>query len=107
MAQLQGTGWFFVSTLVHWECQPPSSTRSREPRPGLWWLTAAAVTLVYYTVLISNFSLFKRTLKTLFLTLVLCEACSCVRGGSGTRLSARLLQALGPGRQGVSSRSGS
>lgn len=38
----------------------------RESRPGLWWLPAAAVTLVYYTVLISNFSLFKRTLKTLF-----------------------------------------
>lgn len=104
---IAGDRLVFVSTLVHWECQPPSSTRSREPRPGLWWLTAAAVTLVYYTVLISNFSLFKRTLKTLFLTLVLCEACSCVRGGSGTRLSARLLQALGPGRQGVSNRSGS
>lgn len=27
----RGHTGFFVSTLVHWECQPPSSTQSREP----------------------------------------------------------------------------
>lgn len=66
--------------------------------PGLRWLPATAGTLVYYTVLISNnLSLFKRTLKTLFLTLILCKACSLCEGwgGSGTQLGARFLQALG------------
>lgn len=81
----------------------------QEPRRGPRWLPAPAATLVYYTVLISNFSLFKRTLKTLFLTLVLCKACSLCEGWGGARAPVSVPGSCRPtkgGRQGASSRSG-
>lgn len=101
--RLQGTRWFLC---VHLGALGVPTTLQRPVQGAQAWPVAAAVALVYYTVLISNVSLFKRTLKTLFLTLVLREACSCVRGGSGARLSARLLQALSHGCQAASSRPG-